>query len=263
MTLLAPSAAVQRFDRYRRWAPEWWLIVPIVAAWLAVTAHALASAAAAISSPAAGVLGPGRALLLACLVPAARGGGGPDLAEAAVMSSAMMLPLALPAARHVALNSLRRRQQRATILFVVAFLMPMVVAGTATAAIAVIVDAANADRGTVLAATLVLAGIYQLSSPKRRALAECRRLVPLPPDGRSADAAVVRFGFVSAWRCLRAGWALMLLSVAVVGAGWLLVAVAVTGLLLAEDPGRAGRRILRPSGALLVAAAATVGVVSV
>lgn len=256
MTGVGGGASVERFGRYRAWAPEWWLLGPIGAAWVGLAAHAVATGVAAASSAGAGLLRPGEALLLICLVPAARHGG-PDLADSAVMSAAMMLPLAMPAARHVGRNSLRRRQQRAMILFVLAFLVPIVVAGVAITAI---VDAIDVDRRTALAGALLIAGAYQLSSPMRRALDDCRRLVPLPPDGRRADAAAIRYGLVSSWRCVRASWALML-PIAALGGGALLVAIVVTGLLLAEDPGRVGRRILRPSAALVVGTAVLVAVV--
>ncbi|HEY7131897.1 MAG TPA: DUF2182 domain-containing protein [Candidatus Limnocylindrales bacterium] len=254
MTAVAPAAPLRRFTRYRRWAPEWWLLAPIAAAWVVMAGHAVADVAATGASAGPGAIQPARALLV-CLVPSV-GATGRGALEAAAMTVAMMLPLALPVVRHVALNSLRRRQQRAMVLFLAAFLVPTVAAGIlASGALA----AAPGDRRAWIVVALLIAAAYQLSRPKRRAIADCRRLVPLPPDGRLADVADLRFGLEAAWRCLRASWALML-PVTMLGSGGLIVAAMATSLLLAEDPGRLGLRVLAPSAAVLATAAVMVAV---
>ncbi len=52
-----------------------------------------------------------------------------------------------------------------------------------------------------------------------------------------------------------------MVPIAVLGASGVVVSIIVTGLLLAEDPGRAGRRVLAPSAAVLAVTALVVALV--
>jgi predicted metal-binding membrane protein len=108
----------------------------------------------------------------------------------------------------------------------------------------------------LLAVTLAAAAGWQLTRAKRRALFACGRTVPLPPFGRSADAACARYALLHARRCIQSCWALMLVMVAV-GHSSLAWMVALTALVVAEELTVRGRSLTRPAApALLLAAAA-------
>jgi predicted metal-binding membrane protein len=81
----------------------------------------------------------------------------------------------------------------------------------------------------------------------------CRRTIPLPPQGRRADAACARFGLRQAWRCVVTCWPLMLLM-ALVPVHVTVMAV-LAGFMYAEERTRLGRQMVRPAAALLVVAA--------
>jgi predicted metal-binding membrane protein len=170
----------------------------------------------------------------------------------AMMSVAMMLPTALPAVRHVAVNSLYWRRRRAVVEFLAVFLGIWAIFG------AVVLDTLTSQKpagsAAVLAAALALAALWQLTPLKRRALLACHRPQALPPHGWRATAGVARFGLRNGGACLASCWAMML-AVAVVSSARLTWMAMLTGLIVVEKlnlkPGRTARRI----GALLGAAA--------
>jgi predicted metal-binding membrane protein len=179
----------------------------------------------------------------------------------ALMIVAMMLPTALPAVRHVAANSLRRRRPRAMATFVAIYALVWVAFGLLILALAPAWS--GLDRAAVAAGALALATAWQLSAAKCRALRDCHRPSRLPPTGRRATAGVVRFGMRNGTACVRSCWAMMLaMSVAVTATTfWML---AITGLVLVEklaprprQATRAGALVLAV-GALAVAAAALI-----
>jgi predicted metal-binding membrane protein len=106
----------------------------------------------------------------------------------------------------------------------------------------------------VLAVALATAAGWQLTAHKRRALLDCHRPSPLPPQGWRATAGVVRFAARNGLACLRSCWAMML-AMGVASSMMLLWMVAVTGIVttekLAERPRRAAR-----AGAVVLAAGA-------
>jgi predicted metal-binding membrane protein len=174
------------------------------------------------------------------------------------MSTAMMLPVTLPAVQHVGLNSLRRRRQRAMALYVGAYVLVWVAFGVvALGADRLLVDGLGLDDRVVLWHVLVIAAAWELTRFKRRALLGCHRTVPLPPLGRRADAACVRFALVQGRRCVISCWPLMLVM-AVAGHASLVWMAPLTALILAEELTTAGRRLARPAAALLAVAAMVV-----
>ena len=183
---------------------------------------------------------------------------GPALVEWGLMSVAMMLPVTLPAIRHVALNSLRPRRHRAMALFVMVFVGMWVGFGAAILAVQRWMQNSMAvDDRLPLAAALLTAAAWQVSTFKRRAVFQCRRTVPLPPVGVRADAACARFAWRHGWRCLISCWALMVvMTLAGHGGMWLMAAVTVLTLL--EELTRFGPRLLRPSAAVLALSAGAV-----
>jgi predicted metal-binding membrane protein len=151
-----------------------------------------------------------------------------------LMSVAMMLPVTLPAVRHVAVNSLRVRRVRAMALFIGVFLVLWLAFGVAVVALArLLAEVAPLDSRYLVAGSLVIAAAWQLSGYKRLALFLCHRTVPLPPLGLRADAACARYGVMQASRCFLSCWALML-SLELGGFGLLPMALACL-LLLGEE----------------------------
>lgn len=235
-----------------RWRPEWPFVLVIVAAWallLTGLGPGQGNHPAVHDRPvhvhAAGTAGHGEWGTVVTGLPAA-------LAAWTVMSVAMMLPVALPAARHVALNSIRKRRARAMTIFVAAYVAVWVLFGLPTllGVRAAVVVGGVGDRSLLLIA-LAVAACWQASGIKRRSLAQCRRTVPLPPVGRRADAACARFGFLHGRRCLVSCWPLMVLMVVVVhGAiGWM---IALTALVCAEELTRVGHRLPGLSAVALI-----------
>ncbi len=186
------------------------------------------------------------------------GGAMDSLVDWGLMSVGMMLPVALPAVGHVAVNSLRRRRPRAMTLFVAAYIGIWIGFGIPVLAAAHWLREATALDGRVLlAAALVIAAAWQLTRYKRRALFQCKQTVPLPPIGLPADAACLRFGALQGWRCLRSCWALMVVMALVHHDGFAMMA-AMTTLIVTEELTRVGRRLLRPSAGVLALAAGLV-----
>jgi predicted metal-binding membrane protein len=132
-----------------------------------------------------------------------------------LMIGAMMVPMTAAALRIVALRSFRERRRRALTLFMLAYVAiwcavaPLYLAG----ALAVHV----AGGGAVLlplALAFAAAAAWQGSAAKQKALRRCHRTMPLPPTGRRADLACLRYGFDHGRSCLASCWALMLIPAA-------------------------------------------------
>jgi predicted metal-binding membrane protein len=224
-----------------QWRPEWRVAAVAAAAWLAVLAG----------------LGMHRAHL------------GPDHSPPAVIAGlpgwslmvvAMMVPVTLPAVRYVALNSMRRRRQRAMALYTTVYVALWALFGISALGGDHLarVHLGLSDR-VLLALVLLTAAGWQLTRAKRRALYACGRTVPLPPLGRRADAGCTRFALLHTWRCIKSCWAIMLVMVAV-GHSSLVWMVALTALVVAEELTVRGRRLTRPSAAALAAAAVAVAI---
>ncbi len=239
------------------WRPEWPLGAAAALAWavlvvLSGPSHPAQSSAAPVAAGA----------LICPIAPAAamtaRASPYPETSAAGLtlMAVAMMTPATLPAARHVAFNSFRRRRNRAMFLYEAAYLALFV--GFSAAVLVVATAYLPASRGPwPLVIMLVVAAAWQLTKWKRRAALSCRRTVPLPPSGARADVACLRFGFLEASRCLRSTWPLMLLLV--LAGQWHLPAMAaMTAIMLLEERPAAAALIVKPLAGILVAVAAAV-----
>jgi predicted metal-binding membrane protein len=173
-----------------------------------------------------------------------------------LMVVAMMLPAAIPAVRHVAANSLRRRRRRAIAAFVCVYALIWIAFGGLVLLASPLWASLHGE--TVLAVALATAAGWQLTAHKRRALLDCHRPSPLPPQGWRATAGVVRFAARNGLACLRSCWAMML-AMGVASSMMLLWMVAVTGIVttekLAERPRRAARvgAVVLAAGAVLAA----------
>jgi predicted metal-binding membrane protein len=149
------------------------------------------------------------------------------------MAVAMMVPLAIPAARHVAENTLRRRRLEAVLAFLGAFAsIWILVSLVATLVASVGGRALPVSPGPMILAT-VAAVAWHWTPSRRRALRACARSRPLPPDGWPARKACLAFGITVGGRCAVSCWPAMLLVMSA-GAWHVLVALPVTVLLLAE-----------------------------
>lgn len=227
----------------------------IVAAWAALAAGLVPMAMASSGAPGAAV-GP----LWICdlsggmSMGGAAGGGGPVSAALAgmpmwsLMALAMMLPAALPATSHVALNSLRRRRGRAVSEFLAGYLVLWVAFG---AVVLLGLALLPVDRAVVLvAAALGVATVWELSPAKQWALRRCHKATPLPPTGWRASFGATRFGVLHGSACVASCWPLMLVMAVAPSAriAWC-AALAVLGLAekLTLKPRRRARRL----GALL------------
>jgi predicted metal-binding membrane protein len=236
------TARADRVATALRWRPEWPIAVLVATAWMVVLAdgwmfHATDETSRA-GDAVTGVM---------AMVPAW-----------ALLSVAMMMPVALPAVRHTALNSIARRRQWAMALYTAVYVGVWVGFGVlALAGEHLTRHTLALDGPGLLAATLLLAAAWQLSPAKRRALNTCRRTVPLPPLGRKADAGCARFALVHGWRCVRSCWALMLVII-VAGHSSPAWMVALTALIVVEELTLIGRRVLRPSAVVLALTAGLV-----
>ena len=210
------------------WRPEWPVTSVIAAAWVATPVlHASAAAR-------------------------------PALAAWVLMAVAMMGPMALPAMRHVALNSLRARRGRAMALYFAAYVAIWVGFGcVALTGEWLATSTLDIDRGTFLAAALALAAVWQVTPVKRRALFACTRTVALAPVGRRADRACVRFALLQGRRSVVSCWALMLVMVTVGHASlpWM---IGLTAFVLFEELTLIGRESLPSAAVGLVLAAVLV-----
>jgi predicted metal-binding membrane protein len=231
-----------------RWRPEWRITLVVALAWVTLLAthdhqhHGQATPAVGptpgLQQDAGGLLAP--------------------LPGWALMTVAMMVPVTLPAVRHVGFNSIRPRRQRAMILYVVVYLGMWIAFGIPALAVARLARQAFDLEGRVLLAlALVVAAGWQLTHSKRRALFRCRRTVPLPPVGLRADAGCARFALQQGWRCVTSCWALMAVTAVVAhsshaGLVWM---TALTALAMLEELTLLGRHLLRPSAIALALAA--------
>jgi predicted metal-binding membrane protein len=189
---------------------------------------------------------------------------GVGLAAGGVMTLAMMGPSCLPMARYVAANTLRPRQTVAA--FFAGYLAPW----TGFFAVFALADGmAHALLGPGSAAApgaylitgiaVALAAAWQLTTGKRKLLNACRRVDLLPAHGRQADLPAVRLGVLQGANCVGSCGPLMLAMLgAASGRLALMVLIAVLARLEAT---RTGRRLARPSAAVLAAIALTYGLV--
>jgi predicted metal-binding membrane protein len=180
----------------------------------------------------------------------------------ALMAAAMMLTTAMPAIRHVAVNSLYWRRRRAVLEFLTVFLGVWVIFSAVV--LGLLASWKPASSATVLAGVLALATLWQLTPLKRRALRACHHPRVLPPHGWRATVGVAHFGLSNGGACLASCWAMML-TMAVVSSPMLLWMALFTGLITAEKlnlkPGRTARRVggLLGSGAICAAAFTALG----
>lgn len=126
-----------------------------------------------------------------------------------VMAVAMMLPQALPALRHVGLNSIRSRRLRGMTLYAASHLALWGAFGFGALTVVLICQTYGVARPAVIV-TIVVAVLWQFTATKRRALATCFRTTPLALDGWLADRRCMQFGMRNTAACIVACWPAML-----------------------------------------------------
>jgi predicted metal-binding membrane protein len=173
-----------------------------------------------------------------------------------LMCVAMMTPLTLPAVRHLHRNSIRVRRRRAIGLFLVAYHGIWIAFGALLLGSAAVLELHMLAPQWIAVTLLGVATVWQLTRAKRQALRACRRTIPLPPQGRKADIACVRFGAQQGWRCVVSGWPLMALMALVPLP--LAVMAAAAAWMYAEECTRLGRESVRQAAALFAVAAIAV-----
>lgn len=179
----APTLLLRRL-RALGWShPEWWVVVVAIGAW-ALLAYRTVGPPGAPPPHHGHVPAPGSELV----------------ANAVLMSVAMMAPLTLQPLRRMSLTSLWHRRHRVQVMFLLGYVAAWtavmlgldVAAGTLREGIG-----STASTGLMFAA----AAAWQFAPAKRRALRRCARSVPIAPRGWRADAVCARFGVESAASC--------------------------------------------------------------
>jgi predicted metal-binding membrane protein len=178
-----------------------------------------------------------------------------------LMAFAMMVPTAMPALRHVGVNSIYWRRRRATAEFLTVYLGIWLSFGLLM--LLALSPWRQAHSPYAVAAALMAAALWQLTPAKRQALLACHRSLPLPPEGWRASVGAARFGLYNGGACLASCWTMML-AATLAGAGvlWMgAMTVAMSVEKLAVRPRRAARRIaiLLAAAALAIAANAALG----
>lgn len=185
-----------------------------------------------------------------------------------LMIVAMMLPTGIPlVATFGALVGRRRRPRLLVGLLILGYLATWTAVGLfawlGDRGVHLAVDAVPwlaANPQYVLAATFVVAGLYQFSPLKYRCLDECRSPLGFVLNrwqGRSERLEAFRLGIAHGLFCVGCCWSLMLLMFAV-GLGsmvWMLALGAVTAI---EKNASWGRRLARPLGIVLLLAGVSV-----
>jgi predicted metal-binding membrane protein len=170
-----------------------------------------------------------------------------------IMALAMTLPTAIPAAQHVAVNSLRHRQWTAVGEYLAVYLGLWLLFGLL--AIATLALLPTTSRDLMFAGGLALAAAWELTPLKRLALNRCHRGSPLRPRGLRATTTVLRFAWINGSACVGSCWVAMVVMLLASSAQieW---ALGLTALMVYTKLTRTPRRaVLRTATALALAAA--------
>ena len=130
----------------------------------------------------------------------------------ALMLTAMMAPLLIPALRHAYARSLRSRRRRALGLVIGSAAAVWMVGGVALLGAASVLRSVAGGSELALLPGLAVAVIWQVSALKQRCLNRHCTQPPLACFGVAADRDALRFGASHAAWCLGSCWALMLVS---------------------------------------------------
>jgi predicted metal-binding membrane protein len=152
----------------------------------------------------------------------------------ALMLTAMMAPLLIPALRHVRARSLRSRRWRAVILVTVAHAAVWTVGSIELLAVASALRSVTGQPDLAVLLGLVAALIWQLSPLKQHCLNRHCARPPISSFGGAADRDALRFGSTHAAWCLGSCWALML--VALLAPAWHVAVMLVVSVWMWVEP---------------------------
>ena len=152
----------------------------------------------------------------------------------ALMLTAMMAPLLIPALRHIHARSLRNRRWRAVSLVTVAHAAVWTVGGVILLAVASALRSVTGDGGLAALIGLVAALTWQLSPIKQYCLNRHCAHPPISAFGGAADRDALRFGGMHATWCLGSCWALMLVSL--LAPSWHVAAMLVVSVWMWAEP---------------------------
>ena len=173
----------------------------------------------------------------------------------ALMLTAMMAPLLIPALRHVHARSLRSRRWRAVSLVTLAHAAVWTVGGIALLAAASALRSVTGHADLAALLGLVAALTWQLSPLKQHCLNRHCAHPPISSFGGAADRDALRFGATHAAWCLGSCWALMLVTL-LAPAGHLAVMLLVSVWMWVEPldrPQRPTWRVRLPQRFLRIA----------
>jgi predicted metal-binding membrane protein len=169
--------------------PQWWTIGISVSAWAALFAlprhgvHSGNDAHRAFSAAAPGI--------------------GADAIAWMLMVAAMMFPLILGPIEVTAARSLWKRRHRAIAGFLIGYATCWLIPGVAAALLlAQVRPHGMLPSPTAAAAALVIAGLWQGTAIRGRAVRACHRTMPLAPVGWRADRDCLRYGWTTARSCI-------------------------------------------------------------
>lgn len=128
-----------------------------------------------------------------------------------LMCAAMMIPTVIPAIRHVAANSLRRRAGRSIVVLAGTYLAGWVVFGLVALAFLTVVRWLGVPAWVMLFGVILIAVIWFVLPVQKRYRWACHKSVPLPPTGWRAVRGCAEFGIRQALACVGICWPLMLL----------------------------------------------------
>ena len=168
-----------------------------------------------------------------------------------LMVTAMMVPTALPAVRHLALRALWRRRRRTVVLFLGGYVGTWGVFGVVALPAAAVVVSAGVPRSVMLACVLAGAAAWELTPRKRRLVRACHLLAPVAPAGRRADVGCVLAGLRYGRLCVGACWPIML-AMAVAGHEQIALMAVLTVLVVVEMGALRPSRLAPAASALLL-----------
>jgi hypothetical protein len=178
-----------------------------------------------------------------------------------LMVVAMMLLVAAPHVRAVALRSVWSRRQRSAAVYVLGYVALWSAVGAVLVAGLALLGLEHHGEH-LLPVALLLAAVWQVSTPRRRVLRRCSPLRLGAPSGLAGDVDIARSGVRSALRCLVECWPVML---AMALSHSLVLMAGLTVVLLNERMrgANAVRRAGRPLEAWVLAGYALIALVAV
>lgn len=192
---------------YRR--PEWSVAVVVVVAWIGFVWLAWGPAGHGMAMAPT----PGAASAAAPMTGHAVGNGAtaPDWVAMrtylrgvtmwTVMVGAMMLPATVPLVRHVAFATRRTRRQRSIALLCLGYLLGWLPLGAVTA-VWHLLDVPPRAATAVAVVALIVAGVWELTPMKVRAMRRCHRTLPIRYSGRAADRSALQLGVMNGQACV-------------------------------------------------------------